>query len=131
MLLGIIYFKSKTQFFSVGFLLGKFISDRQYRIRELQEAEHVSLIKELQAARKLMETSSENIVNFTPKQFHPKYNRKLWEEVAECSHNSIEQHFNASFDEFAEKLINNELKSLLNCFHTLQNTMKSIELENN
>lgn len=110
-------------------MLGKFVADRQYRIRQLEEAEHVLLIKELQTVRKQIETTSKDVSNYSPKQSHPKYNRKLWEEVAHCAHNGIEEHFNVPYDVFVEKLVNNELNSVVTCFQSLKKLIKSIELE--
>lgn len=120
-----------SRIISTGFLLGKFVSDRQYRIRQLQEAEYVNLIRELHTIRKSIEMSADNISSFSAEQLQVKYNRKLWDTVANCTSTTIEHDFNVLFDQFVAKLVDNELKLVVECFQKIKTTVKSIEFESN
>ncbi|XP_031631683.1 uncharacterized protein LOC116345976 [Contarinia nasturtii] len=110
----------------LGFLLGKFVSDRQYKIRQLTQPKYIAVIEQIQTLRRSIETSSQNISDNNPVQTHPSYNRLLWEEADECTDNKIDQNFNISFDDFIEKLVDNELKIAVQCLIRLNSILNTI-----
>lgn len=116
---------------TTGFLLGKFVADRQYRIRQLQEAEYVQLIRELYTLRKSIQSSSESISDGTLLNIQSTYNSKLWNETASCTHPGIEKMYNMEFNVFMQKLVDNELSSVVQCFQRLKVVMKNIEFDTN
>lgn len=119
------------RFLALGFLLGKFVSDRQYRIRQMQEAEYIHLIREIHTIRKSIETSAEGISDGSLPNIQSKYNRKLWDEAANCTHPFIEQNYSMALDTFVQKLVDNELSSTVQCIQRLKNILKTIEFELN
>lgn len=114
---------------TTGFLLGKFVAERQYRIRQLQEAEYIHLIRELHTLRKSIEASSKSISDSSLPNIQTKYNRKLWDEAANCTHPSIEQNYGMALGTFIQKLVDNELTSTVQCFQRLRNIIKTIEID--
>lgn len=50
----------------------------------------------------------------------------LWEEAASCSDKTIEQKFDVTFEDFIEKLVDNELNVALECLNKLNNIMNTI-----
>lgn len=110
----------------IGFLLGKFVSDRQYKIKQLTQPEYVTVIKQIQTLRRSIETTAQNISDSTQLHTHSKYNRLLWDEAASCNDKTIDQSFDESFDVFIEKLVDNELDIVFECFVKLKNIMTSI-----
>lgn len=73
-----------------------------------------------------METSAQNISDSTYVQTHPKYNKLLWEEAASCSDKTVEQKFDVTFEDFIEKLVDNELNVALECLNKLNNMINTI-----
>lgn len=110
----------------LGFLLGKFVSDRQYKIRQLTQPKYVAAIEQMQTLRRSIETSAQNISDTTFAQTHPKYNRLLWDEAASCSDKTIEPNFDAKFEDFVEQLVDNELNIALQCLTKLNNILSTI-----
>lgn len=118
-------FKCIVRLFA-GFLLGKFVSDRQYKIRQLTQPKYIAVIEQIQTLRRSIETSAQNISDSTLIQTHPNYNRLLWDEAASCTDKTIEQNFDISFDDFIEKLVDNELKIAVQCLIKLNNILTTI-----
>lgn len=110
----------------LGFLLGKFVSDRQYKIRQLTQPKYLAVIEQIQTLRRSIETSAQNISDTTYPNSHPKYNRLLWDEAASCSDKTVEQTFSDPFEDFVGKLVDNELKIVLHCLTKLNNIMDTI-----
>lgn len=110
----------------LGFLLGKFVSERNYKIRQMTQPEYVTVIKQIQALRRSIETTSQNISESTMPHRHPKYNSLFWDEARSCSDRSIEHNFNLSFNDFVERLIDNELDVIHQCFIKFQNLVNTI-----
>lgn len=110
----------------LGFLLGKFVSDRQYKIRQLTQPKYVAVIEQIQTLRRSIEVSAQNISDTTYPNSHPKYNRLLWDEAASCSDKTIDQIYSDPFEDFVEKLVDNELKIVLQCLTKLSNIMTTI-----
>lgn len=110
----------------LGFLLGKFVSDRQYKIRQLAQPKYVAVIEQIQTLRRTIEISAQNISDTTYPNSHPKYNQLLWDEAASCSDKTIDQTYSDPFDNFVEKLVDNELKIVLQCLTKLSNIMDTI-----
>lgn len=111
----------------LGFLLGKFVSDRQYKIRQLTQPKYVAVIEQIQTLRRSIETSAQNISDSTFT--HPKYNRILWDEAASCIDKRTDQNFDISFEDFIEKLVDNELKVVLQCLNKLNSVINTIGRE--
>lgn len=112
--------------FFLGFLLGKFVSDRQYKIRQLTQPKYIAVIEQIQTLRRSIETTAQNITDSTLQQTHAKYNRLLWEEAASCTDKTIEQNYDFDFDVFIEKLVDNELKIAVQCLIKLNNALRMI-----
>lgn len=110
----------------LGFLLGKFVSDRQYKIRQLTQPKYVAVIEQIQTLRRSIETSAQNISESTYPNSHPKYNRLLWDEAAACSDKAIDPTYTDLFENFVEKLVDNELTIVLQCLTKISNIMDTI-----
>lgn len=110
----------------VGFLLGKFVSERQYKIRQMTQPKYVAAIEQMQTLRRSIENTAQNVSDSSLPQTHPKYNRLLWDEAASCSDKTIDQQFDISFEDFIEKLVDNELKITIQCLIKLNNIMSTI-----
>lgn len=110
----------------LGFLLGKFVSDRQYKIRQLTQPKYIAVIEQLQIVRRTIETNAQNISDTTLIQTHPKYNRQMWEEAASCTDTPFEYSFDIRFDDFIEKLVDTELTVTLQCLNKLKSLMSTI-----
>lgn len=106
--------------------MGKFVSDRQYKIRQLTQPKYVAVIEQIQTLRRSIESSARNISETTYPNAHPKYNRLLWDEAASCSDKAIDQTYTDPFEDFVEKLVDNELKIVLQCLTKLSNIMDTI-----
>lgn len=112
--------------FVEGFLLGKFVSERQYKIKQLTQPEYITVIKQIQTLRQSIERTAQNISDTTQLHTHPKYNRLMWDEAESCSSKTIERNFDETFDVFIEKLVDNELDVVFECFVKLKNIMSTI-----
>lgn len=110
-----------------GFLLGKFVSERQYTIRQLMQPKYIAVIEQIQTLRRSIETSAQNISDATQKESHSLYNRKLWNEAASCTGKQTDRNFNMNFEDFIEKLVDNELKDVVQCLIQLNNILNSLE----
>lgn len=122
-------FNKLHSFFFLGFLLGKFVSDRQYKIKQLTQPEYETVIKQIQTLRRTIEITSKNVSDSTSFQSHPKYNRLFWDEAAACSDKTVDQNFDLSFEEFVKKLADNELDIVLECFIKLKNVITTIGID--
>lgn len=106
--------------------MGKFVSERNHKIRQMTQPEYITVIKQIQALRRSIETTSQNISDSTMLHRHPKYNSLLWEEAQSCSDRDVEQNFNLNFNDFVERLVDNELDVIHQCFMKFQNLMNII-----
>lgn len=113
----------------VGFLLGKYVSDRHHKIRQLQQPEYVTLIKQFQTLCQSIEVSAHNITETKPSYTFTKYNRVLWDEVAACTDTSIDQSYNEKLDAFVAKLVNNELNIAYGCLKRISNLLTEFEAD--
>lgn len=102
------------------------MSERQYKIRQLTQPKYIAVIEQIQTLRRSIEATAQNISDSTLPQTHPKYNRLLWDEAASCSDKTIDQQFDINFEDFIEKLVDNELKMTVQCFIKLNNIMSTI-----
>ncbi|XP_055325115.1 uncharacterized protein LOC129579264 isoform X1 [Sitodiplosis mosellana] len=113
----------------LGFLLGKFVSDRHYKIRQMTQPKYIAVIEQLQTLRRSIETSAQNISDSTLLQTHPKYNRLLWDEAIKtqsCTDKTIDQNFDINFEDFIEKLVDNELKTVVQCLIKLNSILNTL-----
>lgn len=110
----------------LGFLLGKFVSDRQYKIRQLTQPKYVAVIEQIHTLRRSIELSARNISDTTYPNSHSVYNRLLWDEATACSNKTIEQIYSDPFENFVEKLVDNKLKMALQCLTKISNIMDTI-----
>lgn len=115
--------------FRLGFLLGKYVSDRHYKIRQLQQPEYVTLIKQFQTLCQSIEVTAHNITETKPSYTFTKYNRILWDEVAACTDTAIEQSYHEKLDAFVAKLVNNELNIAYGCLKRMSNLLNEFEAE--
>lgn len=119
-------------FYIQGFLLGKFVSDRHYKIRQMTQPKYIAVIEQLQTLRRSIETSAQNISDSTLYQTHSKYNRLLWDEAIKttsCTDKTIDQNFDITFEDFIEKLVDNELKTVVQCFIKLNSILNTLGKE--
>lgn len=110
-----------------GFLLGKFVSDRNLKIRQMQQPEYFADIQQLQQLRQSIEVHAFN-VSQTHMQFkHLELNRRLWKTIdSTCKHSSIEPHFDVDFNAFAAKLADNEMHNHSDCMRRIIAAIKEI-----
>lgn len=105
------------------------MSDRQYKIRQLTQPKYVAVIEQIQTMRRSIETTAQNVSDSTMQHMHPKYNRILWEEAAACSDKTVDQQFDMSFEDFIEKLVDNELQTAVQCLIKLNNILSTFGRE--
>lgn len=109
----------------LGFLLGKFVSDRQYKIRELTKPKYMAVIEQIQTLGRSIEMNAQNFSDSMALVNHPIYNRKLWDEST-CADKTIDQNYDITFDVFIEKLLDKELHVAVQCLIKLNNALISI-----
>ena len=126
-----IYKISLLLFFQLGFLLGKFVAERQQRIRQIQQSQypsvdHSEIIKQINIVQRNVEAAARNVSDHTPITTHSKLNQKLWSEWSTCSaaDRPIELNFSDKFDVFADHLVEYELNQILGCLIKLIDSMK-------
>lgn len=86
----------------------------------------MAVVEQIQTLRRSIESTAQNVSDSTVVQTHPKYNRLLWDEAASCSDKTIDQQFDMSFEDFIEKLVDNELQMSVQCLIKLNNIMNTI-----
>lgn len=108
-----------------GFLLGKFVSDRNLKIKQLQQPEYFTKIQQLQLLRQSIEMNAVNVSESHIQFKHPELNRRLWKAVdSSCKHLTIEPNFHEDFELFAAKLADNELHNYSECLARLVTAVK-------
>lgn len=96
----------------------------------MHQPEYMLLITQIQTLRRSIDIAATNISESTQSYTHPKYNRLLWDEAAECVRDKpIEDNFDLKLDTFIAKLVDNELEVVFECFVKLKNIMTTIGKE--
>lgn len=108
-------------FISQGFLLGRFVAEREQKIKEIQMDEQLGLIRELQNAHTLVvKTYHYKLDNDTD--FDVKYKNDIFNQLINCTSTKT----NDMKDLRLEKLIDTSLHLLINCYNELENYIKQL-----
>lgn len=103
------------------------MSDRNLKIKQLQQPDYFAKIHQLQLLRQSVESNAFN-VSQTHTQFkHPELNRRLFKALdSSCKHLTIEPNFYEGFELFVEKLADNEMLSYSECLTRLAAAVKDV-----
>lgn len=109
-------------FIILGFLLGKYATDRDYKLKEIHNSDLISNFNEIQNIRKsLIETSSH--INISDKN---QLNSIIFNEFIKCTDNKDIDNFSDTFDDFITKFVPNHLHVLVKCYKDLNEFIKKI-----
>lgn len=96
----------------------------------MTQPEYITVIQQIQALRRSIDLTSHNISDTTMHLRHPKYNSLLWDEAKLCRaqnlDQSLEHHFSLDLKNFIERLVDNELDVIHQCFIKFQNIVNTI-----
>lgn len=107
-------------------MLGKFVTDREYTIKEIQNADKLQTIKELQMIQRNLITTSLNITSHDIRKSHPDYNKLIWNQIANCSKDPPAEGYNERLDIFIEKLVDYSTHKLVNCLSGLDDYIRNL-----
>lgn len=135
---GRIYLRSDTgvdqdsltaTFLPPGFLLGKFVSDRQYLIKQMKMERDPSPIKSLELAVNSLIPVAANLTRNQSPVLHPDSNTKVWSNWKDCFLNQLQE--TVDYDQkpvdFTTNLVYRYLLVMKKCFQKLAYVIENIE----
>lgn len=110
-----------------GFLLGKFVSDRQQIIRQLKQERDSNPIKNLEVAVNALIPVAANLTRHQNELFHPDTNTKLWFSWKECYKIPESANYDLKPVDFASNLVYSYLKLMNQCFNRMAYILTHLE----
>lgn len=113
-----VFYNAKWYFLS-GFLLGKFVSDRQHLINKMKMEREANPIKNLETAINLLIPEATNLTRQQMSVLHPDSNTKVWSQWQACYQFPGNVDYDKKPVDFVQSLIFGHIRQLTKCFHDL------------
>ena len=118
--------KVKNRPFS-GFLLGKFVSDRQYLIKQMKQEKESSPIRSLELTVNQLLPVATNLTRYQSPALHPDTNTKLWFSWRECFVIPESADYDQTPVDFSRSLVHRYVKLMDQCLTRIRHILSNIE----
>ncbi|CAD7093632.1 unnamed protein product [Hermetia illucens] len=105
-----------------GFLLGKFVADRQYHIKYFRDTD-LHMLKDLILARNTLDSSVEDIIRHSNTSVHNELNIEIYSQYTHCMKDPIE--YKMPLDVFVARYISHKISQQGTCFLKLGEFVRS------
>lgn len=111
----------------LGFLLGKFVSDRQHLIKQMKQERESNPIKSLEITVNSLIPVAANLTRHQNDLFHPDSNTKVWFSWKECFMIPETADYDLKPVDFTSNLVYSYLKLMNQCFNRLAYVLANID----